>query len=487
MPSMADLRYSVRVVGGGGKAVQLDHLAEGLYWEEFEGELAQRAAFTVPNIKLENKRLAQLLTNGAIVKVFGGYTKLEECFTGRIFSNTSRWDPSPRHDVLAFDPMHYFAQSEDDRYYPEGKTGEAIIRDLCRSLAVPVGQITGPKTELSKKVWRGKLVGEMFERVFKETERKGGGKWLAQADRGRISVIRRGINAPFIFEGDFMSGLSVERSIEGLVTVVKIVGREKGKGRVLATATGATEYGHLQRIIDRAEYNNAAGAKRAATQVIKELGGELKRRTFVAPDIPSLRRGHRCIVRARTLNGPYIVTSVHHDPPSRSMTVEVEPPTEQEVEFEFEESGLWDWVPPDDRYDPGSDGKAATGEPGKKSSSGYQWPIKGAITSTFGDGRNHAGIDIDLETGDAVLASKPGTVTFAGTASGYGYLVKVAHGGGYETYYAHLSRFGCKVGDKVGYSRVIGYGGNTGHSTGSHLHFETRLNGAAFDPMSVLP
>ncbi|KOX10916.1 peptidoglycan DD-metalloendopeptidase family protein [Micromonospora profundi] len=84
------------------------------------------------------------------------------------------------------------------------------------------------------------------------------------------------------------------------------------------------------------------------------------------------------------------------------------------------------------------------------------------------------------DAGDPVVASAPGTVdvvTNLGNTS-YGKYVRINHGGGYTTYYAHLSGFNVSVGQTVGYGKVIGWVGSTGGSTGPHLHYEQRLNGS---------
>ncbi|MEV0720726.1 peptidoglycan DD-metalloendopeptidase family protein [Asanoa sp. NPDC050611] len=85
------------------------------------------------------------------------------------------------------------------------------------------------------------------------------------------------------------------------------------------------------------------------------------------------------------------------------------------------------------------------------------------------------------DDGDPVVASAPGTVdvvTNLGNTS-YGRYVRINHGGGYTSYYAHLSGFNVSVGQSVGYGSVIGYVGTSGNSTGPHLHYEQRLNGSA--------
>ncbi len=103
-----------------------------------------------------------------------------------------------------------------------------------------------------------------------------------------------------------------------------------------------------------------------------------------------------------------------------------------------------------------------------------------------GGGAFHAGIDMLGGTGDAIHASADGVVVRAGWWAGYGKVVVVDHGNGMETRYGHMSRFHVKVGDTVRQGQVIGGMGSTGRSTGTHLHFEIRLDGRALDPQPFI-
>ncbi len=108
-----------------------------------------------------------------------------------------------------------------------------------------------------------------------------------------------------------------------------------------------------------------------------------------------------------------------------------------------------------------------------------------AITSNFGYrwGRQHKGIDIKVYTGDTIRAAFAGKVRVVKyDAGGYGYYVVIRHQNGLETIYGHLSRQLVKENQIVKAGDVIGLGGNTGRSTGSHLHFETRICGVAINP-----
>ncbi|MFN8040306.1 MAG: peptidoglycan DD-metalloendopeptidase family protein [Acidimicrobiales bacterium] len=116
------------------------------------------------------------------------------------------------------------------------------------------------------------------------------------------------------------------------------------------------------------------------------------------------------------------------------------------------------------------------------------WPISGVVTSPFGTrwGRMHQGIDIGAGSGTPIHAAGSGTVFFCGVMDGYGNVALIDHGNGMVTLYAHQSQLACSVGQRVGTGQVIGYVGSTGHSTGPHLHFETRVRGVAVDPMQYL-
>ena len=127
---------------------------------------------------------------------------------------------------------------------------------------------------------------------------------------------------------------------------------------------------------------------------------------------------------------------------------------------------------------------------------GYAWPCNGIrwITSLFGGRQspggigstNHKGVDIGTPMGTPILAAKSGTVTWASWNGGYGNCVIISHGKGNSTLYGHLSGYNVKVGDTVTQGQVIAYSGNTGNSTGPHLHFGIMENNTWVDPLNYL-
>lgn len=126
--------------------------------------------------------------------------------------------------------------------------------------------------------------------------------------------------------------------------------------------------------------------------------------------------------------------------------------------------------------------------PIKRGSGRLIWPVNGQFTSPFGTrwGRLHAGIDIAVPVGTAVHAADTGTVRLAGFVGGYGNYICIQHTGSMSTCYGHNSRLMVRAGQSVRQGQVIAASGNTGHSTGPHVHFEVRIGGNPVDPMGYL-
>ena len=119
----------------------------------------------------------------------------------------------------------------------------------------------------------------------------------------------------------------------------------------------------------------------------------------------------------------------------------------------------------------------------------YRFPYVGRITSRYGirHRRPHNGIDMALKVGDTICSAFDGRVRFSkATDTGYGTLIIIRHDNGLETYHGHLSARLVEENDRVVAGQPIGLGGNSGRSTGPHLHFETRFYGQSFDPERII-
>jgi murein DD-endopeptidase MepM/ murein hydrolase activator NlpD len=122
------------------------------------------------------------------------------------------------------------------------------------------------------------------------------------------------------------------------------------------------------------------------------------------------------------------------------------------------------------------------------------WPARGWVTSDFGSRLDpytaervmHAGLDIAAPHGKEIFAPSDGTVVFAGLEGGYGNVIVIDHGYGIKTRYGHLAKMLVKAGDKVKRGALIAAVGNTGRSTGPHLHYEVRVNGIPQNPRKFI-
>ena len=118
-------------------------------------------------------------------------------------------------------------------------------------------------------------------------------------------------------------------------------------------------------------------------------------------------------------------------------------------------------------------------------------PVSGIISSRFGARSSirssaHTGLDIAASTGTPIFAAASGTVTFSGRKGSYGNLLVITHSNGVQTYYGHCSKLYVPAGTTVSQGQKIAAVGNTGNSTGPHLHFEIRVNGVAYNPQNYL-
>jgi murein DD-endopeptidase MepM/ murein hydrolase activator NlpD len=118
----------------------------------------------------------------------------------------------------------------------------------------------------------------------------------------------------------------------------------------------------------------------------------------------------------------------------------------------------------------------------------FIWPAGNHTLSGNDYWSGHLGIDIGAGEGAHIYAADSGVVVFAGWANGgYGYMVMIDHGNGYQTLYAHMSQVSVSCGRSLSQGQTIGYSGSTGNSTGAHLHFEVRYQGGFVNPWFVLP
>lgn len=122
------------------------------------------------------------------------------------------------------------------------------------------------------------------------------------------------------------------------------------------------------------------------------------------------------------------------------------------------------------------------------------WPTRGYVSSRFGPRKSpftgrrqrHTGIDVAAQMGTPIIASADGVVTFSGRLAGYGRAVVITHGFGFKTFYGHNKKNKVKKGDRVKRGQVIALVGNTGYSTGSHVHYEVLVKDNPVNPLNYI-
>jgi len=130
----------------------------------------------------------------------------------------------------------------------------------------------------------------------------------------------------------------------------------------------------------------------------------------------------------------------------------------------------------------------------KANSSPNLWPVEGQVTGSFGEridpfngeGAFHSGVDIGSAYGRPIIAPADGIVTLTETMGGYGKTIQIDHGSGVSTRYGHLSGFAVMPGQHVQRGEIIGFVGESGRSTGPHLHYEVRINDTPVNPYKYL-
>jgi murein DD-endopeptidase MepM/ murein hydrolase activator NlpD len=136
----------------------------------------------------------------------------------------------------------------------------------------------------------------------------------------------------------------------------------------------------------------------------------------------------------------------------------------------------------------GSGGCTGDFSGGAVGSGAFIWPTANHFLSGNDYWSGHLAIDIAAGQGALEWASDSGVVVYSGwSGGGYGNMIMIDHGNGYQTLYAHLSAVTVQCGQSIGQGQTIGYSGSTGNSTGAHLHFEVRSNGGFINPWFVLP
>ncbi|RIJ63600.1 hypothetical protein [Rummeliibacillus sp. POC4] len=335
MIDLTKVDYRVILLPPSGNKLDVTDLILSATHEEMKDEMAARLKLTFKDIKRDgawvhnhvflSKRLVLQATDG------DGW---KEIFRGSIYS----WESVSENrtvNITAYDPLYATMQSEEHYYFTKGMTASSSIKQIASETGIPLGDISGPNVALAKKIYKGKI-GETIAKRLEESKEKGAGNFITLSTKGKLEVVKEGSNK-IVYEllKDTLESSSDKRTIESLVTKVKIYGNESKKTRpkVETTVTGKTEFGTLQKILFKSSFENMGDAKNAANDLLKENGKPVVTMPVVHPDIPWLRKGDKIKIAAGTVSAKNkkgeqitidcIVESVSRDLKSRKMTLKI--------------------------------------------------------------------------------------------------------------------------------------------------------------------
>lgn len=330
MVDLSTISYTLYAITASGTALDITGLVQELGWEENEGELASRITFTLANHTYDGKRISSLLKLNCIVVVKAsiGGTQTEVA-RGRIVT----WRPSQQSGendfyAMAYDLLFDLQKSQDDRYISKGTNTKTAIKKIFSDWKVPVGAYSGPSKKHKKTVFKAQYLGDIITDLLDDAVKDGSEKYVIYAQQSKVYIRKVGYNSTvYAFENDQLISSQVEFSTVDLVTRVKIyaTGSEKSKPKYKTTINGKTEYGIRQRVYNKSKSDSMKKAKSEAKNILKENGDVKKTYKLKAPDIPTIRKGHKIYAKTRHMSGYYIVTSIQHDATNRVMTMTVKP------------------------------------------------------------------------------------------------------------------------------------------------------------------
>lgn len=321
-------KYYLYLVTEKKKHYDISGLVENLSWEEPENELAARITFYAKNDKTSKGRLSSLAKPGCYVYVMFAYNsgKKKEAVRGRVVE----WNPSAkasmeRLKIKAYDDLYNLQESYDNIYYSAVIRTKTAITQILGNWNVKVGRYDGPDVSHGKLVYKNEKISSILLKILAEAKKKGSKKCVLRSKEGKVQVLPYGHNEKIYHFAERENLLSSSHKVStvGMVTRVKVVGKENDEGRspVEAVLDGKTEYGIRQKIVTRGSDESLDDAKKSAQDILDEDGDTDKERRIKAPDMPMIRKGHIIHVKSSTGTGYFHVMGISHN--CDSMTMEL--------------------------------------------------------------------------------------------------------------------------------------------------------------------
>ncbi len=337
MVDIYTVKYKVFFVDNKNVKYNITDFVHDLGWEENDREISMRLSFTARNDETAKGYLSTLIQPGCLVCVSAkdGNGKYKEVARGNVVD----WGDTRKnsaHDLkcVCYDSLHNLQKSQDNFYFRSGIGTKSRIKQVLKKWKVPLGTYQGPDKKHGKEKYQNRYLSDILLSILDDAVKKGGKKCVIRMEKNKVSIVPRGSNKDiYVFKSSCTKESTSEKSMDNLVTRVKVIGtsNDDGKDSVCATLNGLIKYGIRQRIYTRGSDETTSQAKKAAQEILNENGTLEKKLTVQTLDIPYVRKGDMVFVKTGGVIGFYYVVGVQHNAQPLSMTMNLEPAEEVAV------------------------------------------------------------------------------------------------------------------------------------------------------------
>ena len=329
MVDVTKVSYKVIVVTSQNKHIDITNAVKSLGWEENEGQLAMKLSFELFNVKYAGSNISSIVKIGCLVavKASWGSGKGIVAYCKIVEAETSQTGSENIYKVTAYDCLYDLQKSSDNVYYVSGKKTKNLLTDILASWSLKISKYTGPDVCHSAIVYKNKTLADIVLDILDLAKKKGGCQAVVRSVKGKIEIVRVGSNENvYCFNKDNSISNSHKVSTAELVTRVKIFSTIKNseKTKLEETVNGNIKYGIRQKVISKSKSDKIGDAKKEAQTILNEKGKPTDTRSFVAPDVPEIRKGDKICYSFGKKDAYYIVKSVQHNADKCTMTMKAE-------------------------------------------------------------------------------------------------------------------------------------------------------------------
>lgn len=326
--------YTVFLIDGNTK-YDLTPAVTNIEFSDQQKQMAQRASISIANIQVNGRWLASIIKVRQRVFIYADDgTKNDEIFRGFVWTRDYKSSLNDREITLrCYDNLIYFQQSDDSKFFPDGKNTKDVLTSLCSDWGVKL-EYSYESIKHSKLALRGTLSNIFTSDVLDLVKDRTGKKYVIRSEKDVMKIMTVGQNRT-VYNIEYAKNAvstKTQCTMEGVVTKVVILGKSNDDGRepIEATVSDKTDqYGTLQKIINRDENTSLADAKKEAQGILKNDGSPKWEYGVTASDIPWIRKGDLIYVSAGDIyQRKLIVVSVDRNigMNKKSMTLTCEDP-----------------------------------------------------------------------------------------------------------------------------------------------------------------